>query len=82
MPCDKVCLELTLVVFVERAADDLLHLTIVQVDAWAEERSAACLRHDVRLPVMVDASLEWHARRDASTANLAQISISDLYIPC
>ena len=69
------------IVFVESAADDLLHLAVVQVDAWAEERSAACLRHNVRLSVMVDASLEWHARRDASTVDLAQISISDLYIP-
>ena len=78
---DEIGLEMTRVVLVQRAADDLLHLAIVQVDAWAEERSAACLRHDVRLPVMVDASLEWHARRDAFTADLAQISISDLYIP-
>ena len=43
MPCNKVCLELTLVVFVERAADDLLDLAVVQVDAGPKERVASCL---------------------------------------
>ena len=45
MPCDKVCLELTLVVFVERAADDLLDLAVVQVDARSERRFATGRGH-------------------------------------
>ena len=48
MPCDKVCLELTLVIFVERAADDLLDLPVVQVNARPEERPAARLGHHER----------------------------------
>ena len=45
MPCDEIRLELTLVVFVERAADDLLDLPVMQVDARPEKRPAARWGH-------------------------------------
>lgn len=71
------------IVFVESAADDLLHLAVVQIDAWAEERFATCvrvLRHGVRV-VEVDSQEETGRntqRHQVALRHLAQISISDL----
>ncbi len=45
MPCDEVRLELALVVFVERPADDLLDLSVVQIDTRAEKGPAARMCH-------------------------------------
>lgn len=52
VPCNKVRLEVARFVLAEGAADDLLHLAVMQVDARAEKRSTARVRvlcHDVRV---------------------------------
>ncbi len=45
MPCDEVRLQPARVVLVQRAADDLLHLAVVEVDARPEERPALSVGH-------------------------------------
>lgn len=52
IPRNEVRFEMARIIFVESAADNLLHLAVVQIDAWAEERFATCvqvLRHGVRV---------------------------------